>query len=72
MQILLRVVSSFANYRVWWLYKTNISFKKTLHELLFCVNPLFSFYQSNLRILRLKLTHMAVTKQISNMKNRKV
>ena len=31
MQILLRVVPSFANYQVWWPYKTDISFCKKLY-----------------------------------------
>ena len=74
MQILLRVVPSLANYQVWWPYKTNIS---TLHELLFCDNLFFllffffSFCRNNLKILRLKLTHVVVLKHFSDKKNRK-
>ena len=75
MQILLLVVPSFANYQVLWPYKTYISFcKKTLHELLFCDNPFFFFFfgRNNLRILRLKLTHVVIVKHVSDIKNRKI
>ena len=75
MQILLQVVPSFANYQVWWLYKTDISFCKKLYMNSSFVTTFFffsPFCRNNLRILRLKLTHMVVTKHISDMKNRKV
>ena len=76
MQILLQVVPSFANYQVWWPYKTDISFSKKLYMnssfvktfFLFC----FSFCQNNLRILRIKLTHMVVVEHVNAMKNRKI
>ena len=41
--------------------------QKTLHGTLF-----FFFCQNNLRILRLKLTHVVVVKHVSDMKNIKV
>ena len=44
--------------------------QKTLHKL-FCDNFFFSFCRNNLRILRLKLTHVVVVKHISDMKNEK-
>ena len=72
MQILLQVVPSFANYQVWWPYKTDIS---TLHELHFRDNLFFFFffliYRNNLKILRLKLTHVVILKHVSDKKNRK-
>ena len=41
--------------------------QKTLHGTIF-----FFFCQNNLRILRLKLTHVVVVKHVSDMKNRKI
>ena len=41
--------------------------QKTLNELFF-----FFFCQNNLRILRLKLTHVVVVKHVSDMKNRNI
>ena len=73
MQILLQVVPSFANYQVWWPYKTNISFCKKLYmNSSFVTIFFFSFCRNNLKILRLKLTHVVVVKHVSDMKNRKV
>ena len=76
MEILLQVVPSFANYQVWWPHKIDISFCKKFYMNSFCDNLFFlgfffSFCQNNLRILRLKLTHVVVVKYISDMKNEK-
>ena len=60
MQILLRVVPSFANYQIWWLYKIDIPFCKKLYMNSLVTTFFFFFYQNNLRILRLKLTHVVV------------
>ena len=76
MQILLQVVLSFANYQVWWPYKTDISFCKKLYMNSSFVTTfylfIFSFCRNNLRILRLKLTHMVVVKHVNDMKSRNV
>ena len=77
MQILLRVVPSFTNYQVWWPYKTDILFCKNLYMNSSFVTTFILFYfilfcQNNLRVLRLKLTHVAIVKHVSDMKNRKV
>ena len=71
MQMLLQMVPSFANYQVWWPYKTNISFCKKLYINSFVTTFFFSFCGNNLRILRLKLTQVVVVKHISDMKNEK-
>ena len=70
MQILLRVVPSFANYQVWWPYKTYISFSKKLYMNSYFATTFFFFFfcRNNLKILRLKLTHEVVVKHASDMK----
>ena len=74
MQVLLRVVPSFANYQVWWPYKIDISFCKKLYMNSSFVTTFFffSFCRNNLRILSLKLTYMVVVEQVNDMKNRNV
>ena len=76
MQILLRLVPSFANYQVWWSYKADISFCKKLYMNSSFVTTfylfIFSFCRNNLRILSLKLTNMVVVKHVNKMKNRNV
>ena len=69
MQILLQVVPSFANYQVWWPYKTDISFCKKIYMNSSFVTTFFFFCQNN---LRLKLTHVVVVKHVNDMKNRNV
>ena len=62
MQILLRVA----------LQNRYFILQKTLHELRFCDNFFFyfffPFFQNNLKILRLKLTHMVVVEHVNDMK----
>ena len=43
-----------------------------LHELWFCDNFFFSFCRNNLRILKLKLSHVITIKHVNHMKNRNV
>ena len=76
MQVLLRVNPSFENYQIWWPYKKNILYCKKLYMNSSFVTTffffLFSFCRNNLRILRLKLTHVVVVKHANDMKNRNV
>ena len=74
MQILLQVVPSFANYQVWWPYKTDISFCKKIYMNSYFVTTFFffPFCRNSLKILRLKLTHVVVVKHVNDMKNRNV
>ena len=44
MQILLKVVPSFANYKVWWPYKIDISFCKKLYMNSSFVTTFFFFF----------------------------